>query len=292
MADDEGRDRPAPDDADAPRSRDEAGLDETSEQPRLDDDTMTDGTPVDGTPVDGQGVEGPVLPRAPPDDATQVAGTPVDATQVAGTPVDATQPDDATLAAGTSAETASGPPAVPRWSARAQVPQRADEEEMVPGWDGPPPRSFAVPVLIITCVLLLLALVGLAVWLVARGRDGGPTTPPTVTSTPTTPFTSATSGPPTTPTTTPPPTTAPALVAIPNLRGQPADAAAGQLTGLGLVPERRDQASTEVEDGLVIGTDPGAESNVAPGTRVILIVSTGPPEPTGGPTTPGPTETA
>ncbi len=53
MADDEGRDRPAPDDADAPRSREEAGLDETSEQPRLDDDTMTDGTPVDGTPVDG-----------------------------------------------------------------------------------------------------------------------------------------------------------------------------------------------------------------------------------------------
>ena len=268
MADEEGRDRPTPDDAGAPQSRDEAGLDETSEQPPFDD--ATDRTMIDGTPVDPTAVAGQH------DDATQVAGTPVDETQVAGTP----------------AETPQEPPAPPRWSARAQVPQREDDEELVPGWEGPPPRSFAVPVLIITCVLLLLGLVGLAIWLVARGRDGGPTTPPTVTSAPTTPAASVTSGPPTTPPTTPPQTTAPALIAIPNLRGQPADAAAGELTRLGLVPERRNQASTDVEDGRVIGTDPVADSNVAPGTRVILIVSTGPPEPTGEPTTPGPTESA
>ncbi len=269
MADDEGRDRPAADDAGAPPSPDGAGLDETSEQPGRDDAndrTMVDGTPVDGTPVVG-----------PPDDATQVAGTPVDETQVAGPPTEA----------------GAAQPAPPRWSARAQVPQRGDEEEeYVPGWEGPPPRSLVAPVLIITCVLLLVGLVGLAIWLVARGRDGGPTTPPTVTAAPTTPTVSVTSRPPTTPPTTPPQTPPPALVAIPNLGGQPADAAADQLSGLGLVPQRRNQASTDVAAGLVIGTDPVGNSNVAPGTTIILIVSTGPPEPTGAPTTPAPTETA
>jgi PASTA domain len=284
MADDEGRDQPAPGDAGATPPRDDAtsdqgDLDQTQEHPGWDD--TADQTMVHGSTTPGR------------DDATQVGGAPADATQVAGAAGDSTQvagsADDATQVAGAPVD-AGGPP---RWSARAQVPQREDDEEPVSQWDGAPPTNWTVPVLIIIVVLLLLGLVGLAVWLATRDRDGGPTTPPTATAAPTTPAPSVTSGPPTTPPSPPPGTTPPALVAIPGLRGQPADAAAGALSGLGLVPERRDQVSTDVAAGLVIGTDPVAGSNVAPGTTVILIVSTGPPEPTGEPTTsPSPTQTA
>ena len=191
------------------------------------------------------------------------------------------------VAAGAPAETET---AAPRWSARAQVPVRGGDDEELPTseWSGGPPRSVMLPVLITLAVLILLSLIGLGIWLIVRDRDGGPATPsptgPSLAPTSVTPTTRR----PTPPATTAPVTTAPALVAIPTLRGRDGDAAATLLTGLGFFVEKRQQADATMEAGKVIGTEPAAGAEVLPGSKVIVVVSTGaplPPSPTAPPTT-------
>ncbi len=179
-------------------------------------------------------------------------------------------------------------PGPARWSARAQVrPSGVDEGAYPPvEWDETPeqpPRGAFVPVLVTACILLLLFLVALGVWLLLRSRDAGPVTPPTgvVTSSPGTP----TTRPPAPATTAPARTTAPAPVAIPDLRGKDYDTAAAELVALGFVPSRMDEPDPEIPTGRVIGTDPPAGNVVLPGATITVRVSTGAP-------TVAPTETS
>jgi serine/threonine-protein kinase len=66
-------------------------------------------------------------------------------------------------------------------------------------------------------------------------------------------------------------------VTVPALSGVKPDDAVDQLREQKLVPgHRREAASSTVEAGLVIGTDPPAGKNVSPDTAVALIISTGP----------------
>src|SRR5690606_39285334 len=64
---------------------------------------------------------------------------------------------------------AAEPPVPPKWSARAQVPSRQFEEQAV-DWSElePPRRRVLVPVLIVLCILLIAALIGLGLWLALR----------------------------------------------------------------------------------------------------------------------------
>src|SRR5690606_17645220 len=84
----------------------------------------------------------------------------------------------------------------PRWSARAQVPrpqyQQAEEWSEVER-----PRRVLVPVLIVLCILLLAALIGLGLWLALREPPPSQPVPPA----------SPTTTPPAPTTTQPPPTT-------------------------------------------------------------------------------------
>jgi hypothetical protein len=176
----------------------------------------------------------------------------------------------------------------PKWSARAQVRPRGDEDEEVyrqaDEWDDrDQPRGLLVPVLIGLVVLLFLALIALGIWLGLSGEEP-------------TPGPSATSASPTvtSPRTTPPPTTAttttPAEIPIPGLRGQSFAAASKTLTDLGFRVERANEPSLEVQEGQVIGTNPPEGTTLRPGTVITIVVSTGPPEgpPTSAPPTSSP----
>jgi hypothetical protein len=176
-----------------------------------------------------------------------------------------------------------------RWAARAQVPPTGLEEGVAETevWEGAerPPRGSLIPVLIVICLLLLAGLLALGVWLAQRDRGPGPAPLPTgVTTTP--PRTTAAATTPATPTTsTQPPTTEPVVVVLPNLAGSDYDTAARELERLGFVPRRIDQESTEVAEGVVIGTDPAGGTPAVPGLTVRVMVSTGPPPITDPPTT-------
>lgn len=69
--------------------------------------------------------------------------------------------------------------------------------------------------------------------------------------------------------------TGPATVPVPDVVGQVAADAQAALDGEGFVVTMTEQASDEVEEGLVISTNPTAGTEVAPGTTVDMTVSTG-----------------
>jgi len=185
----------------------------------------------------------------------------------------------ATEASAPTAGEASPPPQ--KWAARASVPTSRDAEEA--DWDlaGPPGRGVLVPVLLGILILLLLTLGAYGIWLGLRGPSEPPGPTPTTPVGPTTASTTP-ARPPTTP-----PTTPPAEVTLEDYRGRPANEVIGALTGLGLAPQRLDEASAEVPEGRVIRTEPGPGAKVPPGGAVKVFVSTGPPpETTPPPTTP------
>jgi beta-lactam-binding protein with PASTA domain len=70
--------------------------------------------------------------------------------------------------------------------------------------------------------------------------------------------------------------TGPATVAVPDVVGQVAANAQAALEGEGFVVTTTEVPSDEVEEGLVIATNPTAGIEVAPGTTVDMAVSTGP----------------
>jgi hypothetical protein len=164
-------------------------------------------------------------------------------------------------------------PETPRWTARASV-RSPDVVEDEHDW-AEPPRGLLVPTLIALLVVLLIVLFGVGTWLIFANRPSGttPATTPTVQSA--TP--PATTEPPA-PTTTPPPTPVP----LPDLRGKEYEAAAAELSKLGFTPVRRDEISSEVDKGKVVGTDPPAGTPVVPGpnVRINIIVSLGLPDST------------
>jgi beta-lactam-binding protein with PASTA domain/predicted Ser/Thr protein kinase len=63
---------------------------------------------------------------------------------------------------------------------------------------------------------------------------------------------------------------------VPDVTGQPADAAQATLEGAGFSVSRREAPSNDVPEGNVISTDPGAGAEVDRGATVTMTVSTGP----------------
>ena len=69
---------------------------------------------------------------------------------------------------------------------------------------------------------------------------------------------------------------APATVPVPDVAGQPEGDAQKALEDVGFVTTSTQQPSAGVEIGLVISTNPAAGTEVAPGTSVEMLVSSGP----------------
>ncbi len=178
------------------------------------------------------------------------------------------------------------PPEPPKWSARASVRPRDVEDGLVDGdeWsDSAPPRGAFFPVLMTVSVMILLALIGLGVWLLVRGT-GSP--PPPLASATTTTSAHPTTTPP--PTTTKPPTTAPVMVSIPDLAGKDYAAAAAALQTVHLVATKATEHSDLVPAGQFVRAEPAVGSPVPVGSTVIVVISLGSatPTPTAEPTTP------
>jgi hypothetical protein len=174
-----------------------------------------------------------------------------------------------------------------RWSARAGVPAaEAADEEWVPPEE--PGGAWWLPLALGIGGLILLALVGLGVWFAVRhsGNTPAPVASETVSPAPS-PTPSPTPSPPPSPSAPPSPTAA--TVSLPDLRGTSLSDAQQVLTGLGLVPAVSNQVDGSVPAGSVVGTDPPANSTVAVGSKVTLLVAV-PPAPS--PTPPSPTPTA
>ncbi|MDZ5444240.1 PASTA domain-containing protein [Micromonospora sp. 4G57] len=166
------------------------------------------------------------------------------------------------------------------WSGRAGVPpprpvgyQEAGTEWYTEEQAG---RRWWMPILLGILALLLIALIGVGVWLALRAADRGPEPSPSLTPGPTTaPATTAapTSAAPTTqPPTTPPTTTAAARVPMPPLVGLPEATARAVLDRLG-VDYRVVTRTSDRPAGTVIETDPGAGEAIAEGDQVTVVVA-------------------
>ncbi|GAB3453944.1 Stk1 family PASTA domain-containing Ser/Thr kinase [Streptomonospora sediminis] len=79
--------------------------------------------------------------------------------------------------------------------------------------------------------------------------------------------------------------TGPEQVAVPDLSNQTQDEAESTLSDLGLTPSFQEEASEDVEPGRVVRQDPGAGTEVDPGSSVTVFIATEPEEPETPPTT-------
>lgn len=252
-------------------------------------------------------------PAAPPEDpaaTTALPGTPgpagpdrtgalpPDETAQLPAPADGTARLPRTGAAGPVPPGATSPmprvdddaaPAGAVWAGRAEV--RPPGPAVVPappvsrwesGWepaDGPAERSWLRPVLLGILALILLALLGLGLYLITRAADrGDPPAVPVPTAAPTRAPTSAapTSAAPTRNSPTPSPTPEePEDVVVPQLVGLAADEAARDLDELGLTYRQTFRTSDEPA-GTVIETDPAQGRSLPPGARVTLVIAAAP----------------
>ncbi|MDG4762987.1 PASTA domain-containing protein [Solwaraspora sp. WMMD406] len=180
-----------------------------------------------------------------------------------------------------------GPDREPAWSGRAGVPVRpaAADEPAPPEWPGPGggpgARPWWTPILIGVLVLVLVVLLGLLVWwLNGLGDDATePENPPTVAPTATlAPTQEATEAETDAPEPTPEQTTAAPVVAVPDLIGLTERQARAELDALGLV-YRLELRDSDQPPGTVIDTDPSADSEVPPGSEVLLVISAADSEP-------------
>ncbi|MCW3842426.1 PASTA domain-containing protein [Micromonospora yasonensis] len=169
--------------------------------------------------------------------------------------------------------TAPLPPTPPAWSGRAGVPTRlAAYQEPGAEWyaEEQAARRWWMPILLGILALLLIALIGVGVWLALRAAERNPGPAPLPTPVPTT--ASATSAAPSSspPTTSASPTSA--EVPMPPLVGLPESAARVILDRLGVDYRVRTRASDRPA-GTVIETDPAAGELIADGQRVTLVVA-------------------
>jgi hypothetical protein len=196
--------------------------------------------------------------------------------------------------------TARAEPVSPAWSGRAGVPPPRPAGYPEPGSEWYPEeqsgRRWWMPILLGILALVLIALIGVGVWLALRAadRDAEPgLAPSTVPSTaPQTSATPSTAAPSSSPPSSPPTTTAAAEVPMPPLVGLPESAARAALDRLG-VDYRVRYRTSDRPAGTVIDTSPGAGEPVAEGDRVSIVVARAA-EPTTDATTstPSPTVTA
>ena len=191
-------------------------------------------------------------------------------------------------------------PVPPTWSGRAGVPppRPADYRDPSTEWytEEQAGRRWWMPILLGILALLLLALIGLGVWLALRAADDGSAPSPTPSLRPTTvPATSAapTSAEPSTqPPTTPPTTTAAAQVPMPPLVGLSEATARAILDRLG-VDYRVKTRTSGRPAGTVIETDPEAGEPIREGDRITVVVAeAAAPTSDAGTPTPGPSATA
>nr|WP_225853897.1 PASTA domain-containing protein [Micromonospora sp. AMSO31t] len=190
-------------------------------------------------------------------------------------------------------------PVSPAWSGRAGVPPPRAAGYPEPGgeWytEEQAGRRWWMPILLGVLALVLIALIGLGVWLALRAADRdaepglSPSAAPTAARTSATPSTAAPSS---SPPSSPPTTTAAAEVPMPPLVGLPESAARAALDQLG-VDYRVRYRTSDRRAGTVIETSPGAGEPVEEGDRVSIVVARAA-EPTTTPTTstPSPTATA
>ncbi|WBB78281.1 PASTA domain-containing protein [Micromonospora sp. WMMD882] len=182
------------------------------------------------------------------------------------------------------------------WSGRAGVPppRPAGHPEPARGeWDpgDQGDRRWWLPILVASVVLVLLAVLGLGLWLIARAElDAGPVEPPPSTAVATSAGPPTASPDPTTATTGAPTTDAPARIPMPPLVGLPQAVAETVLDRLGL-GYRVELRRSDRPAGTVIGTDPAAGTSVSAGRDVTLVVAEGaaatsPPTATPTPATP------
>ncbi|MFG3604060.1 PASTA domain-containing protein [Micromonospora chersina] len=191
-------------------------------------------------------------------------------------------------------------PVSPAWSGRAGVPPPRPAGYPEPGteWytEEQAGRRWWMPILLGIIALLLIALIGVGVWLALRAADRNAEpglSPSAVPSTaPQTSVTPSTAAPSSSPRSSPPTTTAAAEVPMPPLVGLPESAARAALDRLG-VDYRVRYRTSDQPAGTVIDTDPEAGKTVAEGDQVTIVVARAAAPTTGVPTSaPAPTVTA
>ncbi|WBB65707.1 PASTA domain-containing protein [Micromonospora sp. WMMD812] len=235
--------------------------------------------------------------------------TPPDATAPLGRPADETAPLDRAAPTGRPAdETAplnrAGPdrtaPLPPErsapWSGRAEVPppRPADYREPAGEWyaEDQGGRRWWLPILWGILALLLVALLGTALWLVLSADDDRtgpePTLSPSLTTAAAT-SAAPTSAAPTSESPSAPPTTE-AGVPVPPLVGLSQATAEGLLDRLGL-SYRVEYRTSELPPGRVIASEPEAGEPVPDGEEVVLVVSRAAEPTSSGPLTSSPTAT-
>jgi cytoskeletal protein RodZ len=179
-------------------------------------------------------------------------------------------------------------PAVEResaWSGRAEVRPPRPSEFPSGGWDVVTPREreprgkWWTPIVVGIVVLLLLALLGWGVWLIARARTKDDSTTPAVTPSAAAPATTQQSSPPRTePTTTPTASepTVPTGVSVPALVGLSSAEARQALDRSGLSYRLRFVTRADATAGTVVDSDPKEGQRVPSDTVVTLIIATAP----------------
>ncbi|MFG2165280.1 PASTA domain-containing protein [Micromonospora chersina] len=244
--------------------------------------------------------------RAMPAGRTGAGGTgaeDAEATRAMPAAGDATRPlprDDGGAGARRPMDATRAEPVSPAWSGRAGVPPPRPAGYPEPGteWytEEQAGRRWWMPILLGVLALLLIALIGLGVWLALRAADRGAEpglSPSAVPSTaPQTSVTPSTAAPSSSPPSSPPTTTAAAEVPVPPLVGLPESAARAALDRLG-VDYRVRYRTSDQPAGTVIDTDPEAGETVAEGDQVTIVVARAAAPTTGATTSaPAPTVTA
>ncbi|WP_200208253.1 PASTA domain-containing protein [Micromonospora coerulea] len=294
---DDRQEPPAGNDADAtralPPNRDSGGdADATRALPRDGDPDATRALPPDRPSAGADATR-----RLPP---TGERPEPGDATRPMSRAGAGDRPGDSTARQQPADRTAPLPPPPPAWSGRAGVPPPRPVGYPEPGseWyaEEQAGRRWWMPILLGILALLLIALIGVGVWLALRAADRNSTPSPAPTPPPTTaPATTAgptSAAPSTTPPTTPPTTSAAARVPMPPLVGLPESAARAILDRLG-VDYRVETRRSDRPTGTVIETDPATGDLISEGDRVTLVVAEAAAPTTGGGTpTPEPPVTA
>ncbi|MFE9689901.1 PASTA domain-containing protein [Micromonospora sp. NPDC005806] len=189
-------------------------------------------------------------------------------------------------------------PIPPAWSGRAGVPPRpAGYPEPGAEWyaEEQAGRPWWMPILLGILALVLIALIGLGVWLALRAAERnsgpGPLPSPVPSTAPETSAAPTTTAPSTSPPTTPPSPTS-AQLSMPPLVGLPEAAAEAILDRLDVNYRVRTRASDQPA-GTVIETDPAAGEQISEGDRVTLVVAEPAGQTTGaGTPRPSPTVTA
>jgi PASTA domain len=177
----------------------------------------------------------------------------------------------------------------PAWSGRAEVrPPRAQpytETEWDAGVERAPSGRWYMPIVVGVVLLVLLAVLGWAIYLIAQNSGGNSPTPAATTSAATAPATEPATTSPSAETTTTPPTTEPTAteITVPALRGMSVQEATYALSRKGL-KYRLIYVEDAAPPGTVIDSDPAEGQEVPPDTAITLVIakesSTTPPTPT------------